>query len=103
MGWRRQAIASGWSRARPQKSRALPRPSNCRTETRWQFARTFPTRAPLQLVANVIPAKWFIIVARGIMLKGVGITHLWQELGVMLVMTVLLLTLATRSFKPRLA
>lgn len=59
--------------------------------------------APLQLVSNVIPAKWFIIVARGIMLKGVGITHLWQELGVMLLMTVVLLTVATRSFKPRLA
>lgn len=59
--------------------------------------------APLQVVSHVIPAKWFIIVARGIMLKGVGITHLWQELGVMLLMTLILLTLATRSFKPRLA
>lgn len=59
--------------------------------------------APLQLVSNVIPAKWFIIVARGIMLKGVGIAHLWQELGVMLLMALVLLTMATRSFKPRLA
>ena len=27
---------------------------------------------PLQVVSNVVPARWFVTVARGIMLKGVG-------------------------------
>ncbi|HET8797429.1 MAG TPA: ABC transporter permease, partial [Thermoanaerobaculia bacterium] len=34
--------------------------------------------APLRAISNLVPAKWFVIIARGIMLKGVGIEHLWQ-------------------------
>src|SRR5688572_21738626 len=30
--------------------------------------------APLQVITNVVPARWFIVIARGIILKGVGIT-----------------------------
>lgn len=58
---------------------------------------------PLRVLSNLIPARWFIVVARGIMLKGVGVTYLWRELLVMTVMTVVLLVIATRAFKPRLA
>ena len=35
--------------------------------------------APLQWVSNIVPAKWFVLIARGIMLKGVGMTYLWRE------------------------
>lgn len=56
----------------------------------------------LQPVTNIVPARWFIVVARGIMLKGVGITYLWRELLVLLVMTAVLLVVSTRSFKPRI-
>jgi ABC-2 type transport system permease protein len=58
---------------------------------------------PLRVVSTIIPARWFIVVARGIMLKGVGVTHLWRELLVMTLMTAVLLVIATRAFKPRLA
>jgi ABC-2 type transport system permease protein len=58
---------------------------------------------PLQWLANVVPAKWFALVARGIMLKGVGLAHLWQELLVLTTMAALLLTAAMRSFRIRLA
>ena len=51
----------------------------------------------------VIPARWFIVISRGIMLKGVGLAHLWEELAVLAVMLVLLMAAAVRSFKPRLA
>lgn len=57
----------------------------------------------LQVVTNIIPARWFIVVARGIMLKGVGVTYLWKELVVMAVMLMVLLAVAIRSFKARLA
>jgi ABC-2 type transport system permease protein len=57
----------------------------------------------LQPVTAVIPARWFIVVSRGIMLKGVGLAYLWQELLVLAVMLVLLMVAAIRSFKPRLA
>jgi drug efflux transport system permease protein len=53
-------------------------------------------------VTYIVPARWFIVVARGIMLKGVGLEHLWRETLVLLGMTVLLLGAAIRSFKPRI-
>ncbi|HET9424199.1 MAG TPA: ABC transporter permease [Gemmatimonadaceae bacterium] len=59
--------------------------------------------APLQLVTTLVPARWFIVIARGIMLKGVGLAHLWVETLVLVGMMAAMMTLAIRSFKPRLA
>jgi ABC-2 type transport system permease protein len=56
----------------------------------------------LQPVTNIVPAKWFIVIARGIMLKGVGLAILWRETLILSVMAMLLLAAAMRSFKPRL-
>jgi ABC-2 type transport system permease protein len=56
----------------------------------------------LQLVANLVPAKWFVLIARGIMLKGIGFTYLWRETLVLAVMAVVLMTAASRSFSARL-
>ncbi len=58
---------------------------------------------PLQVVSNVVPARWFIVVVRGIMLKGAEVVHLWQELTVLTVMLLVLMVAATRSFRERLA
>jgi ABC-2 type transport system permease protein len=58
---------------------------------------------PLQVVTNVVPARWFIVIARGIMLKGVGIEYLWRETLVLVTMMVVLLALAVRRFSARLA
>lgn len=30
---------------------------------------------PSQVVSNIVPARWFIVAVRGIMLKGAGIVH----------------------------
>ena len=57
----------------------------------------------LQLVSHVVPARWFIVVSRGIMLKGAGLGALWQELLVLAGMLVGFMALAMRAFKPRLA
>ena len=56
----------------------------------------------LQPVTNIVPAKWFIVIARGIMLKGVGLAILWRETLILSAMALLLLAAAMRSFKPRL-
>ena len=56
----------------------------------------------LQPVTNVVPARWFIVIARGIMLKGVGLGYLWHETAVLAGMALLLLVAATRSFHARL-
>jgi ABC-2 type transport system permease protein len=50
----------------------------------------------------IAPARWFIVIARGIMLKGVGLTILWRETLMLSLMATLLLAAAMRSFKPRL-
>ncbi len=56
----------------------------------------------LQWLANVVPAKWFVIIARGIMLKGVGLGVLWPETLALAAMAAVLVTAASRSFSPRL-
>jgi ABC-2 type transport system permease protein len=57
---------------------------------------------PLQLLSNIVPATWFIIIARGIMLKGVGLAHLWRETLVLGGMALVLLAASTRAFRERL-
>jgi ABC-2 type transport system permease protein len=57
---------------------------------------------PLRLVSSIIPARWFVEIARGIMLKGVGLEHLWQETLVLVGMTGALLAASMRSFRIRL-
>jgi ABC-2 type transport system permease protein len=57
---------------------------------------------PLQLISNIIPAKWYLIIVRGIMLKGAGIGTLWTETLVLVGMTALLMTASVRKFKERL-
>jgi len=57
----------------------------------------------LRPVTYIVPARWFIIIARGVMLEGVGLVNLWVETGVLVLMTVVLLVAAVRSFDARLA
>jgi ABC-2 type transport system permease protein len=57
---------------------------------------------PLQLVANLIPAKWFVTIARSIMLKGVGLEYLWPQTLVLCGMAFVLLAISTKSFHTRL-
>jgi drug efflux transport system permease protein len=58
---------------------------------------------PLQMVSNIVPARWFVQIARGIMLKGVGLAYLWEETLILVAMAGVLLTISTRSFSERLA
>lgn len=53
----------------------------------------------LQGITYLIPARYFIVVTRGILLKGVGLDALWPQAVAMLVFAVVGLTLATRAFK----
>ncbi|WP_435654900.1 ABC transporter permease [Cellulophaga baltica] len=57
---------------------------------------------PLQIISNIIPAKWFIIIIKGIMLKGVGIQYIWKETLILLGMTVFFIALSVKKYKIRL-
>src|SRR3982751_1144826 len=57
---------------------------------------------PLRAISNVVPARWFVVVARSIMLKGVGVEYLWRPSLVLLAMALVVLTASTRAFHERL-
>lgn len=57
---------------------------------------------PLQLLSYVVPARWFLVVVRGIMLKGAGLATLWQETLVLVGMTIFLLARGSRGLAIRL-
>jgi len=57
---------------------------------------------PLRALSFVVPARWFVLVARSIMLKGTGLGYLWQETLVLAAMAVALLAASTRAFHERL-
>jgi ABC-2 type transport system permease protein len=57
---------------------------------------------PLQILTNIVPAKWFIIILKTIMLKGLGFSYIWKEFLVLFGMIIFILTLAMKKFKIRL-
>jgi ABC-2 type transport system permease protein len=57
---------------------------------------------PLRAISTIVPARWFVLVARSIMLKGVGLSYLWRPSLVLLAMALVLLTASTRAFHQRL-
>jgi ABC-2 type transport system permease protein len=57
---------------------------------------------PLQLLSYVVPARWFLVIVRGIMLKGAGLATLWQETLVLVGMTLLFLARGSRGLAIRL-
>ena len=57
---------------------------------------------PLQLISAIIPAKYFIAIVKGIMIKGVGLSVLWPETLVLVGMVFGFILLTLRNLKPRL-
>ncbi|NRD22617.1 ABC transporter permease [Winogradskyella litoriviva] len=57
---------------------------------------------PLQVISNIIPAKWFIIIIKGIMLKGVGIQFIWKETLILVGMTIFFIGISVKKYKIRL-
>jgi len=57
---------------------------------------------PLQLISNIIPARWFLVIVRSIMLKGSGLLLIWKETLILAVMTLVFIVLSVKSFKVRL-
>ena len=56
----------------------------------------------LQYISHVIPAKWFLIMIRDIMIKGVEISYILKETLILLGMTLVLMVLSIKKFKIRL-
>ena len=56
----------------------------------------------LQWFSNIIPAKWFIIIIRSIILKGSGIALLWKETLILILMILVFVSISVKKFKIRL-
>lgn len=56
----------------------------------------------VRAVGNLIPATFFIRIARGIITKGVGVTFMWRDVAILVGYSVLVMVLATTTFKKRL-
>jgi ABC-2 type transport system permease protein len=56
----------------------------------------------LQWVSYIVPAKYFIIIVKSIMLKGTGMAFIWKETLVMVFMMVFFIGNSVRRFKTRL-
>jgi len=58
--------------------------------------------AVLRAITHLIPARYFLVVIRGIFLKGVGLAVLWQELVFLSLFAVLMLVASSAKFPKRL-
>ena len=56
----------------------------------------------IQWLCNIMPTKWFIIILKDIMLKGVGLAYVWDDTLIIFGMTLLFIGLSVRKFKIRL-
>lgn len=57
---------------------------------------------PLQLLSNLVPAKWFIIAVKDVMIKGLGVADIAREMWILAAMAVGLIAISVRRFKIRL-
>lgn len=56
----------------------------------------------LQIISNIVPAKWYYIIVKAVMLKGLGFSYIWKETLILIGMTLFFLLVALRNFKIRL-
>ena len=56
----------------------------------------------VQLFTYVVPARYFMVISRGIFLKGAGFMDLWPEIWPMTLLAVLFLGASIRTFKKRI-
>lgn len=56
----------------------------------------------LQYISKIVPAKYFLIAIKSIMLKGQGVSYFWKELSVLIGMVVLFIGISVKKFKIRL-
>lgn len=57
---------------------------------------------PLQIISNIVPSKWYYIIIKSVMIKGLGFSYIWKETLILLGMTLVLLTVSITKFKIRL-
>lgn len=57
----------------------------------------------LQVISNAVPAKWYYIIVKAIMIKGLGFDGIWKETLILAGITAFMLIVSLKSFKIRLS
>jgi ABC-2 type transport system permease protein len=58
---------------------------------------------PLQIISNAVPSKWYYIIVKSIMIKGLGFPAIWKETLILSGITLFLFVVSIKNFKIRLA
>ena len=53
----------------------------------------------IRIVANLVPAKYFLTVLRGVFLKGTGLAVHWQEVGALFIFSVIIVFACAKKYK----
>jgi ABC-2 type transport system permease protein len=56
----------------------------------------------IQLITNIIPARHFLVIVRGIFLKGSGVPQVWQPALILLILGAFLLAMCALGFRKKL-
>ena len=56
----------------------------------------------LQVLANLVPSRWYFIIIKQVMLKGLGFASIWKETLILCGMCFVLFAISLRNFKIRL-
>ncbi|HKO76465.1 MAG TPA: ABC transporter permease [Flavobacterium sp.] len=54
-------------------------------------------------ISHIIPSRYYYIIIKAVMLKGLGFSYVWKETLILAGMAILLLTIALKKFKIRLS
>ena len=55
----------------------------------------------VQVLTNITPAKYFLVILRAIILRGVGVSAIWEQVIYLLIYTVIMMVLAIFINKKR--
>jgi ABC-2 type transport system permease protein len=57
---------------------------------------------PMQVLSNLVPSRWYFIIVKRVMLKGMGIGAVWKETLILAGMCLFLFAISLKKFKIRL-
>lgn len=58
---------------------------------------------PLQAISHIVPSRWYYIIVKSVMIKGLGIAQIWKETLILFGMMIFFMGVSIKSFKIRLA
>ena len=54
---------------------------------------------PLQVISHIVPARYYLVILRGIIVKGSDLSPFWDQMAYLAIYTFIVLTLAAVRFK----